>query len=324
LGAELGLIGGSAKLGSGPYRIAEVDESDPLFRFVELDLAVITNLETDHVSPDGRARPNYHPSFDALQEAVRSFASRAAQVIYNAEPRWQLLDRLTQGRPRFSFGLQTGDCHAANVVLESFGSRFDLVWQGKTLGPLQLQVPGAHNIANALAASAAALVAGIGFDAVQQGLYQHVGASRRFEKVGELNGALIVDDYAHNATKLEALLKAARNTGLRVRAIFQPHRFGRSEQEWRQYALALEYADEALLLDVYAAAESPFNLSSAQIARQILDHLLAKERLARYDNWDDTLCYLRQTAAPGDLILTIGAGSVSQLGRQLAAAKETV
>lgn len=324
LGAELGLIGGSAKVGSGQYRIAEVDESDPLFRFLELDLAVITNLETDHISPDGQARPNYHASFDALQDAVCSFASRATQVIYNGEPRWQLLEKLTQGRLRFSFGLQTGDCHAANIVLEPFGSRFDLVWQGKTLGPLRLQVPGEYNIANALAASAAALVSGIGFDAVQQGLYQHVGASRRFEKVGELNGALIVDDYAHNATKLGALLKAARNTSLRVRAVFQPHRFGRSEQEWQQYAQALEHSDEALLLDVYAAAESPFNLSSAQIAHQILDHLLARAHLARYDNWDNTLSYLRQTARSGDLILTIGAGSVSKLGRMLVAPKEAV
>jgi UDP-N-acetylmuramate--alanine ligase len=323
LGAELGLIGGSAKVGTGPYRIAEVDESDPLFRFLELDVAVITNLEADHVSPDGQARPNYHTSFEALQEAVRSFAGRAKHVIYNSEPRWRLQE-LTEGRPRSCFGLLAGDCHAANIELAPFSSRFDLVWRGQNLGSVQLQVPGEHNISNALAASAAALVAGVPFEAIQKGLYQYTGASRRFEKVGELNGALIVDDYAHNATKLFALLKAARNTGLRVRAVFQPHRYGRSEQEWPLYAKALEQADEALVLDVYSAEESPLTLTSAQIAERIVAHLQTKGLPARYDTWDNTLDYLRQSAAPGDLILTIGAGSVSRLGRLLAAQKEAV
>ncbi|MCX7784021.1 MAG: Mur ligase family protein, partial [Meiothermus sp.] len=324
LGAELGLIGGSAKVGSGRYRIAEVDESDPLFRFLELDVAVVTNLEADHVSPDGLARPNYHTSLEALQEAVRSFAGRARHVIYNSEPRWRLLDNLTQGCPRSSFGLLAGDCHAAEIQLEPFGSQFELVWQGRPLGRVRLQVPGEHNISNALAASAAALVAGVPFQAIQEGLYQYTGASRRFEKVGELNGALIVDDYAHNATKLQALLKAARNTGLRVRAVFQPHRFGRSEQEWPLYAEALEQSDEALILDVYSAEESPLTLTSAQIAERIVEHLQAKGHQARYDSWDHILGHLRQTATQGDLILTIGAGSVSRLGRLLVAQKEAV
>lgn len=324
LGAELGLIGGSAKVGTGQYRIAEVDESDPLFRFLELDVAVVTNLEADHVSPDGQARPNYHASFEALQDAVRSFAGRARHVIYNGEPGWRLLDKLTQGRPRSSFGLLQGDCHAARIALEPFGSRFELVWQGQPLGQVRLQVPGEHNIANALAASAAALVAGVPFEAIQQGLYQYTGASRRFEKVGELNGALIVDDYAHNATKLWALLRAAKNTGLRVRAVFQPHRYGRSEQEWPQYAQALEQSDEALILDVYAAEETPLTLTSAQIAGRIVEHLQSSGHAARYDSWDNILSYLQQTAAPGDLILTIGAGNVSRLGRLLAARKEAV
>jgi UDP-N-acetylmuramate--alanine ligase len=322
LGAELSLIGGSAKVGAGSYRIAEVDESDPLFRFLELDVAVVTNLEADHVSPDGQARPNYHASFEALLDAVRSYAGRAKHVIYNGEPRWNLLDELTQGRPRSSFGLLVGDCRAANIVLKPFGSRFELVWQGQRLGRVHLQVPGEHNISNALAASAAALVAGFPFEAIQQGLYQYTGASRRFEKVGELNGALIVDDYAHNASKLLALLKAAKNTGLRVRAVFQPHRYGRSEQEWPLYAQALEQSDEALILDVYSAEENPLTLTSAQIAQRIVDHLQAKGHQARYDSWENILEHLRQTATQGDLILTIGAGSVSRLGRLLIAQKE--
>lgn len=324
LGAELGLIGGTAKVGQGKYRIAEVDESDPLFQFLELDIAVITNLEADHVSPDGQPRPNYHTSFEALQDAVRSFAARARHVIYNAEPRWQLLDELTQGYSRIGFGLNTGDCQAVNIQLKPFGSSFDLMWKGQMRGKLELQVPGEHNIANALAAAAAAIIAGIPFEAVQQGLVKYSGASRRFEKVGEASGALVVDDYAHNATKLFAVLKAAKNTGLRVRAVFQPHRFGRSEQEWPQYARALEQADEVLILDVYSAGEEPVSLSSSEIAQNIIAHLGQQGRTAMYASWEETFNHLRKTARKGDLILTIGAGNVVELGRSLVHSKEPV
>lgn len=323
LGAQLGLIGGSSRAGAGRFRLAEIDESDPLFQFLALDVAVLTNLEADHVSPDGKPRPNYHPSFGALREAVRGFADRAKHVVYNAEECWALLEELTHGTHRVSFALAHGDCHAENLELLPFGSRFELVWQGQTLGRLELQVPGEHNVANALAASAAALVAGLSFEAIQAGLSQYVGAGRRFEKVGELNGAIVVDDYAHNATKLFALLRAAKHTGLRVRAVFQPHRYGRAEQEWPQYARALEQADEALILDVYAASEEPVNLTSAQIGKNLEAHLRMQSRNARYGSWEEIANHLLRTAAPGDLILTIGAGNVSQLGRALVRGKET-
>jgi len=316
LGAELGLISGTARVGQGNYRIAEVDESDPLFQFLELDVAVITNLEADHVSPDGKSRPNYHNSFAALQEAIRSFAQGAGCVVYNADPGWKLLE-LTQGCNRIGFGLEAGDCQARAIGLKPFGSSFDLVWKGEVLGRLKLRVPGEHNIANALAATAAALVAGLSFESIQKGLAEYTGAGRRFEKVGVFAGALVVDDYAHNASKLFALLKAAKHTGLRVRAVFQPHRFGRSEQEWSQYAKALEQADEALILDVYSAGEEPIYLSSAQIAQNIVSHLRQHGHQASYRSWEEALEHLRGTAAPGDLILTIGAGNVVELGRSL-------
>ncbi|GIW30155.1 MAG: hypothetical protein KatS3mg071_0329 [Meiothermus sp.] len=109
-----------------------------------------------------------------------------------------------------------------------------------------------------------------------------------------------------------------------MRAVFQPHRYGRSEQEWPLYAQALEQADETLLLDVYAAGEAPLQLTSAQIAQRILEHLRAKGRRASYQSWESTLDYLRQSAAPGELILTIGAGNVFRLGRLLVTEKEAV
>lgn len=314
LGADFTAIGGNYRIGDGPI-VAEVDESDPLFQHLALDVAVVTNLEADHISPDGRPRPNYHESFASLKEAVRTFAHNAAKVVYNAE--WAHLEALTAGTERYGFGLEHGDCHAANVELLPFGSRFELVWQGQALGPLELQVPGRHNIANALAAATAALLAGVPFAAIAAALRAFAGARRRFERVGEWQGALVVDDYAHNATKLAALLAAARATGLRVRAVFQPHRYGRSEQEWPGYARALEQAHEVLLLDVYAASEKPLRLSSAEIVGNIVEHLQQRGHAARHYAWDEALAYLRRSARPGDLILTVGAGDVSRLGRLL-------
>lgn len=317
LGAELSLIGGNAKPGKGQFRIAEVDESDPLFQFLALDVAVITNLEADHVSPDGKPRPNYHTSYKALQEAIQSFAERANTVIYNAAKRWELLEQLTRNTNRIGFGIGVGECQANNLELRPFGSQFDLFWHGENLGGITLQVPGEHNVENALAAAAAALTAGLSFEDVQAGLARYAGAGRRFEKVGEMNGAIIVDDYAHNGTKLFALLKAAKNTGLKVRAVFQPHRYGRSEQEWKLYAEALEQADEIFVLDVYASGEKPIHLTSKQIVDNIVDHLHQTGHPAHHTGWDETLQQLRHTAQNGDLILTIGAGSVSQMGRML-------
>jgi UDP-N-acetylmuramate--alanine ligase len=321
LGADFAAIGGNYRIGSGPI-VAEVDESDPLFQHLAPSIAVITNLEADHISPDGLKRPNYHESFESLKAAVRAFAQGAARVVYNAE--WEHLEALTAGTERYGFGLERGDCHAANVELLPFGSRFDLVWQGEVLGRLELRVPGRHNIANALAAATAALLAGVPFAAIRAALREFAGAQRRFERVGEWQGALVVDDYAHNATKLGALLAAARATGLRVRVVFQPHRYGRSEQEWPQYARALEQADEVLLLDVYAASEKPIRLSSAQIVGSIVEHLEQHGHPARHCAWDEALAYLRASARPGELILTVGAGDVWRMGRLLVAPGEEV
>jgi UDP-N-acetylmuramate--alanine ligase len=135
--------------------------------------------------------------------------------------------------------------------------------------------------------------------------------------VGELHGALIVDDYAHNTTKLEAVLKAAKSTGMRVRVVFQPHRFGRSEQEWPGYARALELSDEALVLDVYSFHEAPLRLNSEQIVGNIIEHLHRQGHAARHVGWQEGLEYLNATAQPGDLILTIGAGTITRFGREL-------
>ncbi|HEU4741309.1 MAG TPA: UDP-N-acetylmuramate--L-alanine ligase [Meiothermus sp.] len=312
LGAKLPSMGGNARYGQGKYRIAEVDESDPWFQHLALDVAVVMNLEPDHVGTPTDQRPNYHPDFGSLKEAVRNFAHNAQRVVYNAE--WPGLDELIQHPNRVSFGLEQGDCHARNLHLLTMSGRFEVVWRGEPLGPIELGVPGEHNVVDALAAITVALLEGLPFSAIQKALADFRGAHRRFERLGEIRGAWVVDDYAHNPTKVRSVLEAAKGTGRRVRAVFQPHRYLRTAQLWAEFAEALGLADEALVLEVYSAGEQPIPGVSG---RMIADKLIADGHDARFLGWNEALDYLGKNLKDGDLLLTIGAGDVWKLGKAL-------
>ncbi|PZA08071.1 UDP-N-acetylmuramate--L-alanine ligase [Meiothermus sp. PNK-Is4] len=312
LGAKLPSMGGSARHGKGRYRIAEVDESDPWFSHLALDVAVVLNLEPDHVGTPTEQRPNYHPDFSSLQEAVRRFARNARRLVYNAE--WPGLEGLLLHPNRVSFGLERGHCHARNLGLFPMASRFEVVWNNEPLGVVELRVPGLHNVVDALAATAVALVEGLPFSAVQKALAAFRGAHRRFERLGEVRGAWLVDDYAHNPTKVRSALEAAKGTGRWVRAVFQPHRYLRTAQLWAELAEALSLADEALVLEVYSAGEPPIPGVSG---RMIAERLIEKGHNAKFMGWNEALDYLQNNIKDGDLVLTIGAGDVWRLGHEL-------
>jgi len=317
LGGELSDIGGNARYGMGRYRIAEIDESDPLFQHLALDVAVIHNLEADHVAPPGHLLPNYHASFEDLKRALARFAQQSGIVIYNAD--WPILEELTQGCPRIGYGAQ-GEARLDHLELFPLGSRFELIWRGETLGTIELHLPGMHNATNALAAATTALVEGLPFPVIQEALFEFHPPHRRFEKVGELQGALVVDDYAHNPTKVRALLQAARGTGRRVRVVFQPHRYLRSIQYWAELAEALSLADEVILLDVYAAGEQPVEgWSSQEIVERMVQRIRDRGVQVSYRPWTQARAYLETSAGPDQLILTVGAGDVWKLGSELVA-----
>ncbi|AFV76173.1 UDP-N-acetylmuramate--alanine ligase [Thermus oshimai JL-2] len=310
LGGELSLLPGNARYGRGP-RLAEVDESDPLFREVAVGVAVVTNLEADHVAPQGVMAPNYHPSFAALKEAMRGFLERAGVVVLPAED--PLLLGLSQGLPRRLFG-RGGALWAEGVERLPLGSRFHLVYEGEDLGPVELKVPGAHNVQNALAAGLAALSFGVGPEAIREGLSRFPGVGRRFQRLGEVRGALVVDDYAHHPTEVRATLEAARGLGRRVRVLFQPHRILRTEELWEAFAEALTLADEVVVLPVYTAGERG---DAEGLARRIAERLSALGREARFLGKEEALAYARAHLGPEDLWLTMGAGDVNRLGERL-------
>ena len=312
LGGELSLLPGNARFGLGP-RLAEVDESDPLFQEVEVAVAVATNLEADHIAPAGQRAPNYHASLEELEKAMRGFLSRAKTVVVPTfDPR---LLRLSQGLPRKLFG-EGGDLWAEETELGPTGSRFQLVYQGRTLGEARLQVPGAHNVQNALAAALAALSFGVEPKAILEDLARFPGVGRRFQKIGEVRGAWVVDDYAHHPTEVKATLATAKLLGRRVRVLFQPHRLLRTQELWEGFAEALASAHEVVVLPVYTAGEKA-GISPEALSRRIAERLLALGKPARFLDKEEALAYARASAAPEDLWLTLGAGDVTELAWRL-------
>ncbi|WP_457631317.1 UDP-N-acetylmuramate--L-alanine ligase [Oceanithermus sp.] len=308
VGADFAAIGGNVRWGLG-RRIAEVDESDPLISAVAVDLAVLTNLEDDHVAVTPDERKTYHASYEALEEAVAGFAARAGRVLYNAD--WDSLRRLTDGLERVGYGFGGGRYRAVEAGEDGFTFAID----GRPAARVRLAVPGRHNVENAVAALAVAHLEGLDPREAARALATFVGTARRFEELGRLRGALIVDDYAHHPTEVAATLAAARQLGRRVRVVFQPHRYGRTRQMWRRFAEALRAADEVLVLEVYPAGEAPLAGVSGRLIAERLAEL--GHGAARFAGWDEARAYLQDDLGENDLLLTMGAGDVRRLGLEL-------
>lgn len=307
---------GGYRPGRGPI-VAEIDESDRRFPKARVNLAVVTNLEEEHVGDP--EKPTYHESFDALKEAMAAWLAAAEMVVYPAGDE-TLRPLIPPKRAALNFGIDRGEVRAERLAVHPGGTRFEL-WAGEyRLGEVALAVPGRHNVKNALAAAAAALLFRVAPDAVLEGLAAFRGTGRRFEPVGEHKGALLYDDYAHHPTELAATLEAARALGRRVRVVFQPHRYLRTARFLNEFAEALTLADEAIVLDVYAAGESPIPGVSGEALAERARALGAN---VRYLNREEAFRYLEETLEPGDLLLTLGAGDVGRLSRALAEGKTT-
>ncbi len=324
LGASLPAIGGSMRYGRGPWLAAEVDESDPGFADLAPRVAVLTNLDDDHVAGEYDERRNYHASFDDLREAARRFALASDRLVYCHD--WPGLDELVADHPAArSYGVSEGaDYRIDDVQLTPTGSSFALTGPGLPSCRVELNVPGKHNVLNAAAAVAAVHVAGLDPRPALAALAAFRGVGRRWQSYGELDGALIIDDYAHHPTEVAATLQAARATGRRVRAVLQPHRWVRTARQWPALAAAAALADEVLVLAVYGAGERPIAGVSPEL---IAERIRSLGVSARMFEMADVEGYLAATAAPGDLLITLGAGDVWRVAAALgarAAAQEAV
>lgn len=313
IGAQLASIGGNVHYGQGRHLIAEVDESDPGFAALRAELAVITNLEDDHIAGHHAERRNYHASLDELERAMKTFAEDTPGLLYCSD--CERLKRLFVGR---GAARCYGQDSAADYRFEApqlFGgtSHFDFVTPQQRY-PVNLNVPGLHNILNATAALATADMIGIDLPSACQALSTFSGVGRRWQRLGSVSGALIIDDYAVHPTELRVILEVARETGRHVRAVLQPHRWVRTAQHWSALADAASLADEVLVLDIYAAGEAAIAGISPDL---IVDRLKRAGTRAAHYSIASAEAYLATSLGPQDLILTIGAGDVWKVGKGL-------
>ncbi len=333
IGGRLSAFGSNARLGRGDYMVVEADESDRSFLKLSPAIAVITNIDHEHMESYG--------SWADLQQAFVEFANKvpfygAVIACADDEPVRNVLPRIT--RRLITYGLATADGRASASVtahgttLEAFGSRATVrYWtpegpggafeQGAAdeveLGELRLQVPGRHNLLNALAAVAVGLEVGIPFDTIAASLAEFQGAERRFQRLGEEDGVMVVDDYGHHPTEIAAVIAAARaGIDRRVVVVFQPHRYSRTRQLLREFGSALSAADEVVLTDIYAAGEPP-------IPGVTLDALASVVREAARGGvrvvpaLEDLPAAVARMARPGDLVITLGAGSIGGTGERI-------
>lgn len=310
IGGELNDIGSNAKLGRGPHFVAEADESDGSFLFLKPRIAVVTNIDADHLE--------HYGTVEQIAQTFQQFVSRVPAgglVVTCADD--PLAAGLDSGPARrTTYGLRAAaDYTARDVRLEGMGSRCTVTERGAVLGQLSLQVPGVHNISNALAAVAVGRHLGLAFDSIAQALAAFRGARRRFEVLGEEQGILVVDDYAHHPTELRATLAAARQINRRIVAVFQPHRYTRTHFLMNDLAGSFQDADRVILTDIYAALEQPIpGVTVERLHREMKTAIGPKVDLVR----DKSAIpgFLLAAARPGDLVLTLGAGDVRLIGEE--------
>ncbi|MEV0164171.1 UDP-N-acetylmuramate--L-alanine ligase [Nonomuraea fuscirosea] len=315
VGGQLVTTGLGADDGQGRMFVAEADESDGSFLMLAPDIAVVTNVEADHLDNYGDPRA-VHDSFARFADRIGSLLIACADDPGAAETARRAAER---GLRVKTYGVTGDDYRISGVRPDGFGTVFTVEGRGE----VRLAVPGAHNALNATAVIAVADELGLPFEEIRQGLGAFTGAKRRFEAKGEAGGIAVFDSYAHHPTELAADLRAARDvvasysgTG-RVIAIFQPHLYSRTRFFADEFGAALGLADEAIVLDVYGAREDPEpGVSGAMVAERVP---LLPERVAYAPDRSSVPGLVAERARPGDIVLTMGAGDVTELGPQIVA-----
>ncbi len=311
VGGRVDALGSNARLGTSQYLVAEADESDRSFLKLSPVLAVVTNLDREHM--------DCYASMEDVDAAFVEFMDRLP--FYGAATACVDNARLRSILPRVRRRVYTyGESADADFRLEMLPKRpdchatFEVNFRGLLLGPFALHVPGKHNVLNATAAIAVGIQLGVTPAAIAKGLATFRGVDRRFQVRGNVGGITVVDDYGHHPTELMATLKAAKDCGYqRVHVVFQPHRYTRTRDLMGEFAAAFGDADTVEVLDIYAASEEPIaGVTGEALAKEIAAHEDGKGKQVEYAaSVGDAVAELVKVAEPGDVVMTLGAGSVS-------------
>lgn len=316
IGGEVDYLGGNAKLGMGEYLVSEADESDGSFLKLRPHIAVVTNVENDHMDHYG-TMDNIRKAFQQFIENVDKETGYAVLCFDNENIR--NIARQTD-RKYISYAIDhPADYQAAAIETNGAGISFDVMHEGKNLGHVVLNIPGRHNVLDAMACIVTGLSIGLTVEQMAAGLACFHGAKRRFQTKARTHGVWIVDDYAHHPTEIATTLKAARQTKpVRLICAFQPHRYTRTQLLHKDFGNAFRDADLLILTDVYAAGEAPIDGVSGKL---IMEEVLQQtgQPVVYLPERRDVAPYLQSIAHEGDLIMTMGAGDIYRTGEELAA-----
>ncbi len=307
IGGTLPLLGAGHRVGTGDTIILESCEYCNSFLSFFPTVAVILNIEADHL--------DFFHDLEDVEHSFRHFADlvpATGMIVANAEDENTMHTLNGVQRPMVTFGINKGDIHTENLVWNHGLPTFDVVCRGELYAHVSLNVPGEHNLKNALAAAASAYALGVPASAVSHGLAAFRGAGRRFEYKGSFNGAQVYDDYAHHPGELNALFKAVSTLGYeRIICAFQPHTYTRTKALFHDFVESLKQPDVTLLAEIFAAREqNTIGISSKDLAQKIPNSQY-------FATLDEVTAHLKEIARPGDLILTVGAGDIYTAGEKL-------
>ena len=317
IGGEISDIGTNAKLGRSDYMVAELDESDRSFVYFHPEIAIVTNIDWDH--------RDHYMTFKSVTDAFAEFLSNIKEngkVILCMEDAGINTLRTEYGIDKefVTYGWGTGWDWGATEVVHNVGggASYTLNHKGKPVGRINLAVSGEHNVLNSLAACAASVDMGVSLEDIKKALAIFSGAKRRLQKTGVVGDILIYDDYGHHPNEIYATLSTVRKIfpARRLVAVFQPHRFSRTAALYKEFAEALSFADRAFILPIYGSDEMPIE----GVSSKLIFDAASEDTRSHYElsgDFDDLVKSVCQTARNGDIILTVGAGSVGALGRKI-------
>ena len=315
VGGVVGAFGSNAHLGTSDLMVVEADESDRSFLMLTPTIAVVTNIDREHM--------DYYHDMDDVRGCFAKFVNSVpfygSSVLCLDDPNVQAIIPLLERR-RMTYGLSAqADVSAHGIRYDSdFGSTFT-VWRGTdVVGDVNLRVPGMHNVYNSLAAIAVGFELEVSFEKISEGLNSFTGAGRRFQAKGEVNGVLVVDDYGHRPTEVRATLAAAKlgSGGRRIVVLFQPHRYTRTHDLMQEFARSFNNADVLFITDIYAASEDPIEGVTSEALTNAIKRFGHKE-VNYIGGLENAATLLRDYVQPGDLVLTLGAGTVNRVSDQL-------
>jgi UDP-N-acetylmuramate--alanine ligase len=314
VGGRVGTLGSGARLGKGEFMVAEADESDRSFLKLSPTVAIVTNIDREHLD-------TYKDLAD-VQEAFLNFVNKVpfygAAVLCLDDPAVQdILPRVERRVVTYGVSRQA-EVSARDVVLGPMGSTYTACSGDGVLGTIELPVPGHHNVLNSLAAVAVGLDLGVPFAAVKEGLASFTGVDRRFQLRGEAGGITVIDDYGHHPTEIRATLETLRGRAgtRRTVVLFQPHRYTRTQHLWDDFCRAFHLADLVVLVDIYPAGEEPIE----GITSEALADAIARKghrQVVYGGNMRAAVEHLLAEVREGDVVLTLGAGSVWTAGDEL-------